>query len=82
MDNIDKIFFFIIIPVFLILLSFFLSSFWLIIYDSIYWVSCKAKYINTEYSFFWWCKIKYNWEYIPENIYIETYQKNINLITK
>jgi len=54
----------------------------LIVNDSITWKSCYARYQDAQYDFWGWCKIKYNWQYIPEDIYKKSFEKNINLNLK
>ena len=55
---------------------------WVVSYDWIFWVSCKAKYENAEYWFFKGCMIEYNWKYIPKELYIKAFEQNLNLQVK
>ena len=48
-------------------------------YDMITWTSCEHKYEDVEYSIIWWCKVKYNWEYIPESLYEKAFEQNFNI---
>ena len=43
------------------------------------YIRCHQIYDNTQYKILWWCMIKYNWKYIPEHLYIKTFEQNINL---
>ena len=44
--------------------------------------TCSQKYGDTKYSMFSWCMIKYEWKYIPEDLYEKAFIQNVNLITK
>ena len=43
------------------------------------YIECKQLYTDTQYKILWWCMIKYNWEYIPEHLYIKAFEQNVNL---
>ncbi len=43
---------------------------------------CEEKYNNSIHSFYGWCKIKYNWEYLSEELYIKAFDKNLNINLK
>ena len=43
------------------------------------YMKCHQMYNDSQYKIIWWCMIKYNWEYIPEHLYIKAFEQNINL---
>lgn len=43
------------------------------------YLKCNQRYTDTDFKILWWCMIKYNWEYIPEHLYIKAFEQNVNL---
>lgn len=42
-------------------------------------LQCENRYWDIQYNIFWWCKIMYQWKYIPENLYIKAFEQNLNI---
>lgn len=43
---------------------------------------CESQYTDSYYTYFWWCMVKYNWEYITEELYKKAFDTNLNLNLK
>lgn len=51
--------------------------FWIALIDGIFWISCINRYEDSNYTFKWWCKVNYNWEYITEKLYEKAFEQNL-----
>ena len=47
--------------------------------DSFFGITCKEKYTISTYSFWGGCKVPYNGEYIPEELYKKAFETNLNV---
>lgn len=56
---------------------FIIMLFFIFISTPLLWVVCETKYNDSQYYVFWWCKINYDWEYIPEDLYKKTFEQNL-----
>ena len=72
-------FFYVLLIIITILVSFICLVAFAWILDLFVWKTCKAAYNDAQYSFWWGCKIKYNWEYIPKELYIKAFEQNLNI---